>query len=54
MTNDVFHHHNGVIHENAYGKNESKEGDPVECVAIEEENREGQGKGHRDGNRDDP
>ena len=35
MAMNVFHHDDGVIHQNAYGKNQREESDAVQCVAIE-------------------
>ena len=43
VADDVLHHHNGVVYQNADGEDQSKQGDPVERVSIEI--KDGQGKG---------
>ena len=50
MPLDVLHHHDGVVHQDADGEDEGEEGDPVQGVAGQEvdEEGEGQGHGHRD------
>ena len=33
MAVNVFHHHNGVVHQNTNGENERKQAHTVECEA---------------------
>ena len=49
MAVDVFHHHDGVVHQDADGEDQGKEGDPVQRVAIEVVDQERQGQRHGDG-----
>ena len=53
MTVDVFHHHDGVVHEDADGKDQSEEGDPVQGVPEEHAKKEGHGQGDRHSHGDD-
>jgi len=50
VTVDVLHHHNGVVHQDADGEDQAEERDPVEGVApqVADEQGQGQGHGHRD------
>ena len=50
MAHDVFHHHDGVVHQNADGKDQREQRHPVQRVAeeVEDEQRERQGHRNRD------
>ena len=54
MADDILHHHDGVVHQDADGEDERKEGDAVQGVAVEIEDRQGEGQGDRDGDAHDP
>ena len=47
---DVLDHHDRVVHQDAYGEDQGKEGDAIEGVAGQEVDEEGEreGDGHRD------
>ena len=49
VADDIFYHHNGVINQDADGKDQRKQGDSIQGVAIEIKNqqRQGQGRGDR-------
>ena len=49
VADDVLHHHDGVVDQDADGEDEGEEGDAVEGVAVEVEDEQGQGQGDRDG-----
>ena len=53
VTDDVLHHHDGVIHQDADGKDEGEQRDAVQGVAVEIENRQREGQGDGDGDEDD-
>ena len=46
---DVLHHHDGIVDQDADGEYEGKEGDPVQGVAVEIGDEDGEGQGHRNG-----
>ena len=54
VADDVLHNDDGIINQNADGENQGKEGDAVKGVAIEIEDRQGQGQGDRNGDGHDP
>ncbi len=49
MAHDVFHHHDGVVHQDADGKNQGKKGDAVEGIAVQIKDSHSQGQSDRDG-----
>ena len=49
MTNHVLDDHNGIVDKDADTKDERKEGDAIQGVAVEVERREGQGQRYRNG-----
>jgi hypothetical protein len=51
MAHDIFHHHDGVVHQDADGKDQGEQGDAIQSVAVEVEDGEGQRQG--DGNGDE-
>ncbi len=44
---DVLDHHDGVVHQDPDGEDQGEEGDPVQRVAVEPVDQEGQGQRHR-------
>ena len=48
MTDDVFHHHNRVIDQNADREDQREERDPVQSVSVKVKHQQG----HREGRRD--
>ena len=52
VADNVFDHDNGVIHQDADGKDQGKQGDPVEGIAVEVEEQQGEGQGRGDGQHD--
>ena len=53
MPDDVFHHHDGVIHQDADAEDQREERDAVEGETIEIENQQGERQRGRNGDRDD-
>ena len=49
MTVDVFHHHNGIVHQNTNRENERKQAHAIECEAPSPAGKQGgrQGQDHR-------
>ncbi len=45
---DIFHHDNSIIHQNTNGKNQSKQGNPVQGISCQIINKESQRQGYRD------
>ena len=48
MANNVFHHDDGVVHQNADGEDQREEGYAVNCAAVEIEDRQGECESDRD------
>ena len=53
VAHDVLHHHDGVVHQDADGKNQREQRDAVQRVAVKIENRQRQGQSHRNGDEHD-
>ena len=53
MADDVLHHHDGVIHQDADGEDQGEQGNTVQGVAVEIENRQREGQGDGDGDEND-
>jgi hypothetical protein len=51
MADDVLHHHDRIVHQDADGEDEREERDPVEGVAEEMEDHQGQRERGGDGDR---
>ena len=49
VTDDVFHHHDGVVHQNADREDQGEERDPVQRVAVQIEHGKRERECHRDG-----
>ena len=48
MADDILHHDDGVVHEDADRKDQREERDAVEGVAVEIEDQQRQAERHRD------
>ena len=53
MAHDVFHHHDGVVHQNSDGEDQGEQGDAVQGVAVEVEHEQRQCQGDGNGQQDD-
>ena len=53
MADDVFHHDNRVVHQDADGEDQREKRDPVERVAVEVKDQQGQCERRRDGEQND-
>jgi hypothetical protein len=49
MANDVFEHHDGVVHHEAHGQGERHEGEIIQAITEQIHHREGPDDGHRQG-----
>ena len=49
VPHNIFHHHDGVIHQDTDGKNQREKGDAIEGIAVQVKHRQRQGQGHRNG-----
>ena len=53
VPDNIFDDDDGVIDENPDGEDQGKQSDPVECVAVQKEDDQGQSQSHRNGYRHD-
>ncbi len=52
MAYDIFDDNNGVINQNADGKDQGKQGNAIQGIAVEIKDQQGQCEGRRDGQHD--
>ncbi len=53
MTVDVFHHHDGIVHQDPNGKHQCEEGNTVQCIAKKITDKDSKCQCYRNGDEDD-